>query len=94
MIYYNRDSDKYFQIREATMKKFRTKLLLMFGILFFVIEGIIGVTEIIFTINSNNEQIFSYEQDLMQQYDANIKGQTESAITLLHYAYSNINPVN
>ena len=43
LIYYNSDSDKYFQRGEATMKKFRTKLLLMFGILFFVIEGIIGV---------------------------------------------------
>lgn len=46
------------------------------------------------SLQSNNEQIIAYEQDLMQQYDANIKGQTESAITLLHYAYSNINPVN
>ena len=70
------------------MKKFRTKLLLMFGILFFVIEGIIGVTDINSTINTNNEQIIAYEQDLIQQYDANIKGQTESAITLLNYAYS------
>ena len=70
------------------MKRFRTKLLLMFGILFFIIAGIIGVNNILSTINTNNEQIIAYEQDLIQHYDARIKGQTESAITLLNYAYS------
>jgi len=70
------------------MKKFQTKLLIMFGILFIVIAGILSVTNVLSTINTNKEQIRTYEHDLIKDYDINIKGQTESAITLLDYAYS------
>lgn len=69
------------------MQKFRTKLLSMFGILFFLVAAILVISNTINTINSNNKQMDDYEKELIANYDQLIKYQTESAITLLKYAY-------
>lgn len=69
------------------MQKFRTKLFVMFAILFLVVAVILVVSNTISTINSNKDQLADYEKDLLDNYDQQIKFQTESAATLLEYAY-------
>lgn len=70
------------------MQKFRTKLFIIFGILFLVVATILVGSNTITTIKSNNKQLDELEKELMANYDEQIKFQTESAITLLEYAYN------
>ncbi|MEC1178604.1 methyl-accepting chemotaxis protein [Metasolibacillus meyeri] len=69
------------------MKKIRTKLLVIFGLLFLLSIGIISIVNVIFTIKHNNEQLQGYEESLLTSYDRNIQGQVDNAIAVLHYAY-------
>lgn len=70
------------------MKKFRTKLFIMFAILFLAVACILGVANTLNTMYTNEQQVNDYERELIANYDKQIKFQTESAMTLLQYAYS------
>lgn len=70
------------------MRKFRTKLLVIFGILFLLVATIFVASNTLNTINYNKQQLADYEKELLADYDQLIKFQTESAIKLLEYAYN------
>lgn len=70
------------------MEKFRTKLFIMFTALFLAVAGILVIANTINAVTTNNQQMIDYEQELIGNYDQQIKFQTESAITLLDYAYN------
>lgn len=69
------------------MKKIRTKLLLIFGILLLLVIASFIFSNTINSIHSNEQQINQYKESLFNSYNNLIKSQTESAVKLLEYAY-------
>lgn len=69
------------------MKKFSTKLSLMFAIMIFSIMSITGLNSVYSSIQSNKAQVADYERTLLENYDTNIQNQVQSAVSLLNYAY-------
>ncbi|YCA09220.1 methyl-accepting chemotaxis protein [Bacillus sp. AK128] len=69
------------------MKKFKHKLLLIFSVLALILVGVIGAYNIITSFNQNQARIQDYQQDLLQNYDTQIKNQVETAYSLLNDAY-------
>ncbi|NLY80422.1 MAG: hypothetical protein GX072_11215 [Lysinibacillus sp.] len=70
------------------MQKFRTKLLIIFGVLFLIVAIILVGLNTVFTINSNKHQMADYEKELMENYDQLIQFETEGTMSLLDYAYN------
>ncbi|MFC5560045.1 hypothetical protein ACFPN4_13285 [Ureibacillus thermophilus] len=69
------------------MKKIRTTLLLIFGILLLLVIASFIFSNTINSIHSNEQQINQYKESLFNNYNNLIKSQTESAVKLLEYVY-------
>jgi len=69
------------------MKKLRYKLLLFFAIISFMLIGFLGGYSIYSSIKQNDDTIVHYKENLLKDYDAMIKGEVETAVTGLEYAY-------
>lgn len=74
--------------RGCLMQKFRTKLFIIFGVLFLIVAIILVGLNTVFTINSNKHQMADYEKELMENYDQLIQFETEGTMSLLDYAYN------
>lgn len=69
------------------MRKFKHKLLLVFLAIFVILAGTVSSYNIIAAINSNSIQLKNFKENLIKDYDANVRNQVESAYSLLNYAY-------
>lgn len=69
------------------MKKFSTKISLMFSVIVFAIMSITGLSNLYSNIQSNKEQVIDYKKNLLEDYDKSIQEQVQSAISLFNYAH-------
>lgn len=69
------------------MKKFSTKISLMFSVIVFAIMSIMGLISTYSSIQNNKGQVADYEKNLIENYDKSIREQVQSAITLMGYAH-------
>lgn len=71
------------------MKKLKFKLLVIFSAMFLILAGVLGIYSIFKTVTDNREQLHTYEETLIDQYDLRILEQVETAYSLMNDAYEN-----
>lgn len=69
------------------MKKFSTKLFIMFALIIFSLTTILGLYSVYSSIQNNTTQVTNYEKSLIENYDTSIQNQVHTAISLLNFAY-------
>ncbi|MFV9510101.1 methyl-accepting chemotaxis protein [Tepidibacillus sp. LV47] len=70
------------------MKTIKSKLIVFNIIVVLIILGFLGGYSIISTINQNHQTLKQYKESLLKDYDTMVKGQVETAVSLLNYAYN------